>query len=462
MKYNTITRKIALQVIGDDINDQWKKIREMDFENHKAMNKVLSTLYSKENLIESAVKSKFTPTEYRKLDKKQISEVYKETNKKISELINSKSLYTDLVLNFQNLPTNSIPSVIKNAESLYKTNFMEMKRGNVSLPTIKKGYPIVTIKKYLKINSDYEFNWYSKVRLKLFFGRDRSNNKSVVDNVLSGEYILCDSSVQLKENKLFLLLVCKVPKKEVHLNKDITVGVDLGVSFSAVCALNKGFDRLIVPNSILEPRLRIQTQRKGLQRAMKYVKGGKGRNKKLKKVYDLKNAERNTVKTLNHKISHDIVNFALKNNAYKIYLEDLKGFSKERKDSFILRNWSYFELQKMIKQKADKYSILVETVSPSYTSQTCNCCKSKGQRERQSEFICKNKKCELYDKKINADYNAAKNISFGGLGFTYNKETKEFFESLEYGQVVLPEAEGKIHSASSSKIKVKSCESVIC
>jgi IS605 OrfB family transposase len=465
-----ITRKIALTVLGDtkEIKDEsWSKIRNISYENFKAINLVLSTLYSKDNLVESIVKGKFTPTQYSALNKEELKEVYKQANVEINNNISLKSIYTDVITRFKNLPSACVPSTIKVGEGLYKNNFIELKRGDISLPTIKEGYPIATIKTYLKIDESYEFNWYSKIKLGLFFGRDRSNNRQIVDRVISQEYTLCDSTIQLKEGKLFLLLVVKVPKKVVHLDSDVTVGVDLGVSSAAVCALNKGLNRLSIPSSILKPRLRIQAQRRYLQKALKYSGGGKGRDKKLKKLDYLLGAERNTVRTLNHKVAYDVIDFCLKNNAHKVILEDLKGFSKEDKDNFILRNWSYFELQTLIEQKADKYNIIVEYVSPTYTSQTCNECGCKGERKVQSEFVCKNNKCIVYDKKVNADFNAAKNISNGGLGFSYNKETKEFFESLEYGQVVLPKVEGKnSHSISSVQIlnlksRISNCESVL-
>lgn len=444
MDYHTITRKIQLNIIGDkkQRDTNLSLLRDISFTNFKAINLVLSTLYSKENLVENIVKGKLTPTEYNKVSKEELNKLYKDANKTASNVISSKSIYTDVVTRFSNLSTAPVPSIIKVGESLYKTSFLDLKKGTRSLPTVKEGYPIPTIKKYLKINKEYEFTWYKKIVFKLFFGRDRSNNKTIVDRVLKGEYNLCDSSIQLKDNKIFLLLVVQVPKKDVYLNKEKTVGVDLGISYSAVAALNSGLNRLIVPNSILKPRLKLQKQRRDLQKALKYVKGGKGRKKKLARLEKIKESERNFVKTLNHKISYDIIKFALDNNAHKIILEDLKRFSENDKNNFVLRNWSYFELQSFIQYKAEKWGIIVENVSPSYTSQVCNSCGCKGKRVTQAEFVCKNKKCELYDKKINADFNAAKNISKGELKLTYNKETKEFFENLDYGQVVLPKVEG--------------------
>ena len=82
------------------------------------------------------------------------------------------------------------------------------------------------------------------------------------------------------------------------------------------------------------------------------------------------------------------------------------------------RNWSYFELQKMVEYKAKLYNIEVRYVNPRHTSQTCSFCGhlEDGQRLSQQEFLCKNPKCDNKDDKnenkiINADYNGARNIA---------------------------------------------------
>lgn len=450
MTTTTTTRRIQLNPIYDEGEHAkdifWDKLRSIQDSCFRAMNSGLTFLYMKEELITKISKTTLTPTKYNKLTKDERKKVYNDSANIVKEILNkntSAPLYRILAQEYPNFPTAAMPSVIKRIENLFSEYWVNLKLGNTALPSFKKETPIPTIKKYLNINEeDYSFVWYNKLKFRLFFGRDRSNNKAIVDNVLNETYTLCDSSIQLKDGKIFLLLVVKIPKQEVHLDEEVTVGVDLGLASSAVCALNKGYNRLSIPNSILNPRLRIQAQKRDLQKSLKYTNGGRGRVKKLSKLDSLKDKERNVVKTLNHKISHDIINFALKNNAANINLEDLKGFSKDETNSFVLRNWSYYELQTMIEQKANKWGIKVNKISPTYTSQICNCCGAKGERISQSEFKCHNNKCEIYDKKINADFNAAKNISNGGVNLTHNKETKEFFESLEYGQVVLPLAEG--------------------
>lgn len=449
METFTITRKIELRVLGDtsEKSRAWERLREIDQLNYQAANHLISNLYMLTGLEKLLVNSKYLPREFDKLDKKEKVQVRKDARKEVSDLLKSKTTgynYRDLAHSFPNLPSVILAGIERQVESIFQTKYLDIMMGKCALPSFKKGLPIYFKKTKLNFKeneeNNFNLNFLEKIQFSTVLGRDRSNNKSIIEKCISEVYKVGDSTIKIDGNKIFLFLVLQIPKEVVHLDSEIIVGVDLGLSFTAIAAVNKNLKRMYVDNSILKPRLRLQRQKQSLQKELKYVKGGRGRNKKLSRLDKVKKAESNFVKTANHKISEEIVHFALKNNAYKINLENLEGFSKNQRDSFVLRNWSYFELQTMIEYKANKYGIIVEKVSPSYTSQVCNCCGTKGERVTQSEFTCKNNKCK--ETNINADYNAAKNIANGGVGLTYNKETKLFFESLDYGEVVLPEAEG--------------------
>ena len=130
----------------------------------------------------------------------------------------------------------------------------------------------------------------------------------------------------------------------------------------------------------------------------------------------------------NHIFSKSIIEYALQNEAGIIQMERLTGFGRDKNDEvddgfkFILRYWSFFELQTMIEYKAKAAGIEVRYINPYHTSQTCSFCGhyEKGQRINQSTFICKNPNCTKGKGKqkrdsscegINADWNAARNIA---------------------------------------------------
>jgi transposase len=95
-------------------------------------------------------------------------------------------------------------------------------------------------------------------------------------------------------------------------------------------------------------------------------------------------------------------------------MEDLTGINLDPKKYF-LRTWKYYQLQEFIKYKANQYGINIMWVNPSLTSLTCNTCKTHNKlnrtKENWSKFICNNIECDDLGKSIDADLNAAKNIT---------------------------------------------------
>ena len=142
-----------------------------------------------------------------------------------------------------------------------------------------------------------------------------------------------------------------------------------------------------------------------MQKQLSMVKGGKGRNKKLQALDRIKDKERNFVKTYNHMISKNIVEFAKNHKCESINLEKL---TKDGFPNMILSKWSYYELQNMIEYKAEREGISVKYVDPAYTSQKCSKCGyvDKENRTSQEKF-----KCIECGFELNADHNAAINIA---------------------------------------------------
>lgn len=119
-----------------------------------------------------------------------------------------------------------------------------------------------------------------------------------------------------------------------------------------------------------------------------------------------------------HNFSKQIVNQAAELKPIVIAMEKLKitqgekrikrGVAlRERKIRFMLSNFTYGKLQKLIEYKALKSEIPVRFINPEYTSQMCSMCHKTGERNK-GFFKCTNSGCSY---KINADLNAAINIA---------------------------------------------------
>ena len=456
----TITRKIELMLCTDGLSDderkaQWGLLYHINDNLYKAANNISSKLYLDEH-VSSMVRLKHA--EYLSLQKElgkaerqkvpdealiaALGERLSAAEHEMTEQEMAICKYaTEMATNTlaykfaTELETSIFGQILarleNNAQAVFIDDSPKVSRGERAIRNYKKGMPIpFPWNKSIRIesvNGEFYLRWYNGMRFRFNFGKDRSNNRLIVQRCLKldkdydGEYKLCNSSIQMVKRdgspKLFLLMVVNIPQEHVELNKRIVVGVDLGLNVPAYVATNITDERKAIGDRehFLNTRMAFQRRYKSLQR-LKGTAGGKGRAKKLEPLERLRQAEHNWVHTQNHLFSREVVNFAVQTHAATIHLEDLSGFGKdgdgnadERKE-FVLRNWSYYELQNMITYKAAKYGIKVEKIRPAFTSRTCSCCGHEGFREGVT-FICENPECKQFGEKAHADYNAARNIA---------------------------------------------------
>ena len=327
--------------------------------------------------------------------------------------------YRMLRKKFPNVPSMITSSLNRLMYKKYRNDLIEVITGQRALPNFKKGTPIPFMVKMITQLTKIEGNYYTfiwnGIKFKTKLGKDKSNNEYVLDKILANEYKLGDSSIQIDDDKIFLLASVTMPVAINKLSKDKVCGVDLGMATPAYCAINLTRDRMAIGSEedITNSRVAFKRRRIDLQKALTFTSGGRGRDKKLKKLNDLKANERNWVKTKNHGIAKQVVQFALKNKCATINMEDLASFKDKPNNEFVLRNWGYHELQTMIEQKAKVVGITIKKVPAKYTSQTCNACGnvSDTQRKSQSHFACENEKCKEYNINVHADYNGARNIA---------------------------------------------------
>lgn len=416
-----LTRKIQLYPVGDkeEVTRVYKYIREGIESQNKAMNQYMSALYM------AAIE------DISKEDRKELNRLY--TRISTSKKGSAYSLDIEFP---KGLPTTaSLGQKVR--QDFNKSCKDGLLYGKVSLPTYRKDNPLLIHVDYVALHTttprgngiyhNYESHMefldklYSKdlevfikfangITFKMVLGNPHKSAhlRSEIKKIFEEEYKVCGSTIQIDGTKIILNMSMDVPKKEIELNEDTVVGVDLGIAIPAVCALNNNDyikQSIGSKDDFLRVRTQLQAQRRRLQKALTTTSGGHGRKKKLKALDKLKARERNFVKTYNHYVSKAVVDFAVKNNAKYINIEDLKGFDSSK---FILRNWSFYELQQFITYKANRYGIEVRKINPYHTSQICSCCGhwEEGQRIDQATFECK-----ACGAKLNADFNAARNIA---------------------------------------------------
>lgn len=323
----------------------------------------------------------------------------------------STAIEQRLTTNQKNILSNkeSIPSYTKDKMPVY------FRWQKVKLHTENNKY-------YFQISKDLTFT--------LHFGRDRSNNKSNVDKILSGEYKGCDSKITIENGKMFLNLTYKFESQVVPvIEKDLVLGIDLGINRPLTLARSDGkyIPQIELGAKILEVRMQFQKRKKELQRGLKHTKGGRGRNDKMKRLDELRNKEHNTVTTINHIYSKGVIDSCKENNIGKIKMEDLTGITKDS-NNYFFKSWPYYQLQQMIVYKAKEAGIEIEYVVAKDTSKTCHCCgvvhETARDKQDVSKFTCQTVDCNMFGKIQDADINAAINISRKG-GFKEKPKSKK-------------------------------------
>ena len=416
----TITRKVQLVPIGDkdEVNRAYKFIRDGMYAQYIASNLLMGELAA--NFY--AHNRDLSDDDY----KLKMKEILKYSNPILDDI----EFQTGL---------GSKSDIIRKVQQDFQTSIKNgLARGERSITNYRRTNPLLVSGRFIKFTYEYpsytDFldNLYSpslkvimkfvnKIKFDVVFGNPHKSEefRSVFKNIFEENYKVCGSSIGIEKNKIILNLTLQIPKKVRELDENTVVGVDLGLINPAVCALNNNKNaRLYIGSAddFLRVRLQLQAQRKRLQKALSNTTGGHGRKKKLQALDRLKKREKNFTQSYNHMISRKIVDFALKHNAKYINIENLEGYTDKSENNFILRNWSYYQLQQYIQYKASMYGIDVRKVNPYNTSQICSYCGhyEEGQLVSQSQFICKNPNCESHKKDnkfINSDFNAARNIA---------------------------------------------------
>lgn len=460
-----ITRKIELKIVKDGLTDeeydqQWKYLYQINNTIYLAANRISThCLFNDEYEMRLKLhmpRYKEIEKELKKLDsdkktsdkeirdrllneRKELDEDVKNKKKDFLQCSKQNSTYQLVSKEFkQYIPSDILANLNQKIQENYNNNQKKIESGERALSTYKKGMEIPfsirenkRLKLFIKEEGIY-LKWFKEILFRLEFGKDASNNRCIVERLIESDrqqknkgedYVANNSSIKLvkygKSTRIFLLLSIDIPAKKQVLDKDVVLGVDLGIKCPLYLAINKN-DNFKMQIGDIEhfhnQRTMFQKRFKSLQKLM-CTQGGHGRKKKLEPLEKLKEKERNWVHTQNHVYSREVIKQALKQNAGTIHMESLKDFGKGKdgyvKDEYkyLLRYWSYYELQSMIEYKAKLEGIEVKYIDPAYTSRTCSYCGERGERKKQEEFVCTNPQCKRRGEKINADFNAARNIA---------------------------------------------------
>lgn len=120
------------------------------------------------------------------------------------------------------------------------------------------------------------------------------------------------------------------------------------------------------------------------------------------------------------------------NNIKQLNIENIKNIRHKTKSSRYLSHWTYTEIVKKLELKCEELGVQINRISPTYTSQRCSKCGWTRKSNRKGKLF----KCTSCNFTLDADLNAARNISFSLFPIEkkerlLNKNRKGFYWKLE-------------------------------
>lgn len=355
----TITRKIQLSF---DITDKaelkklWQKIFSWQKICHKAANWIVTHQYILEN-----IKDIHYITNEEKI---KLSSIEKDKDG-ILTTSRDNTTYQILSKHFKGeCPMGMLSGLNTLISSTYRKEAKDVKFGAKSLRSYRGNVPMPVrngdISRIVQLeDGNFSFFVYG-ISFKTYFGKDLSGNQLIFERAIkSGEYKLCDSSIKIEKNKIFLLAVFQFEKQKIDLNPDKICEAELDINVPIKIKIGKKLFEIGSADEFLHRRLSIQASHRKAQISSRFNKGGKGRKKKMKATDHFKKLEDNYVETRIHQYTFKLVDWCIKMGCGKLVLKNQQQKEEEALGDkvFLLRNWTYFGMKEKLKYKCNKYGI---------------------------------------------------------------------------------------------------------
>ncbi|MGN6601467.1 MAG: hypothetical protein ACTHK8_03395 [Ginsengibacter sp.] len=353
-----LTRRIQLFVNSKDkevIKEAYQKLYDWRYACFRAANYIFTHLYLQEQ-----IKDLFYLEEgiYMKLVDRTKDE------NGIFNLSRMGTIYQVLSRNFK----GEVPmAILSNLNTTLFKNFnnerLSYLKGERSLRNYKREIPVPFAGREARnwqLTEDkrnFTFTLFG-IPFRTYLGRDFSDKKVLLDKMMAGIIKFCSGSIQLKDNKIFLLAVFRMEKEKHSLDENVIAEAALSIDYPVTVTIVKSLYTIGSKEEFLYRRLAIQAAKRRVAKAVSYNRGGKGREKKLKALDRFSEAEKNYVSNRLHLYSRRLIDICIRYGAGTLILtrqEEKQEAAKE--DSFLLRNWSYYELKEKILYKANKAGV---------------------------------------------------------------------------------------------------------
>lgn len=304
-----------------------------------------------------------------------------------------ETILKQLIVNFEN-QVNKVIKLFQENGSIKNIPFKEIDNDipwDSKIEVIKQArIDYAKLEKKISHRNHFEYNYCKWTNLNFTYFNDQ---KLLIETFRKEVMILnvfCNDFVRdkLNNNKLVSLKIFKrknkwigsityYHKEKINYKAGI-MGIDLGILVPAVAVTSN--DKIRFFGNGREKRF-IQIKQKSIH--SKIVIKNKEDN------VHCYNSWSNRLKYIDHKISKDIISFALNNDIGLIKMESLGRIQKRNSHSQKVSTWSYHRLMHYIIYKAKQHGIIVVLVDPFNTSRKCpQCAKINVSIKRQYQCDC--------------------------------------------------------------------------
>lgn len=303
------------------------------------------------------IKIKLKPNKYQTQELIRLSKEYiRQANLLIQTAVSEKSFPKATSKHIE----AELPSVIKNELIRYaKTKFKQFGNCTFKKPTVSWN------------NQNYSLSENSLEFPIMLDGKVKKTRFKAIIPVETFEELKSSKlgSLRISKKGFHWIAQISIEAKPLVCTGTETIGIDLGILVPAVGVVASTGKTKFFGNG---------RSNKYLRRKYKELRKTLGKAKKLNAIKRINDKESRIMKDINHKISKEIVNFAVENNCGTINLEnlsDIRQTSRTRgKNKQSLHSWTFYQLASFVEYKAYNLGIKVIYINPKYTSQECPIC----------------------------------------------------------------------------------------
>ena len=201
--------------------------------------------------------------------------------------------------------------------------------------------------------------------------------------------------------------------RDLHLNEDNVIGIDLGLNNLATASDNIGNKPLIVKGGVVKSINQFYNKQLARYKSMSKTCNNTNVTKRILKLHRKRT---NKMRDFFHKTSRKIVNHCISNDLGTIVIGYNEGWKQKvkigKKNNQKFVSVPFLTLVRQIEYKSEMVGIKVVRTTEEYTSQECSSCGvvRKSNRKYRGLHACKD--CGIV---LNADVNASKNILQKGV-----------------------------------------------